>query len=169
MAAFDELYCRYWEMLYDIAYKKLNDQDDAKDIVHDIFLQIWNNRVSLNVSRSFAGFLFITLKNKIIDKQRVVANRMGKHIEIANEAAQYADTIYEQVYYNELHHFIKEQVDLLPEKMREIYRLSWEENLSPQEIAKRLSISSQTVKNQLATALKRLRQKTSKYLTALLF
>ncbi len=167
MPAFDELYCRYWEMLYDIAYKKLKDKDDAKDLVHDLFLQLWNNRASISVHRSLSGFLFVSLKNKIIDKQRLTANRLNKNTEIASETVTHQNTVYDQVYYNELNSFLNLQIDQLPEKMKEIYRLSREENLSLEEIADRLSISSQTVKNQLTTALKRLRQKLSKYLTLL--
>ena len=169
MAAFNELYCRHWEMLYDIAYKKIKDTEDAKDIVHDIFLQLWNNRASLNVQSSFSGFLFITLKNKIIDKQRLTINRLNKHNEIAGKTVIHQDTVYDQVYYNELNNFLTQEVNQLPEKMKEIYRLSREENLSPEEIANRLSISTQTAKNQLTTALKRLRQKISKHLNTILF
>lgn len=169
MTAFDELYCRYWEMLYDIAYKKLRDKDDAKDIVHDIFLQLWNNRTSLNIYSSFSGFLFITLKNKIIDKQRLTANRLNKINEIAKASTVCQDTVYDQVYYNELNSFLNEQVNQLPEKMKKIYRLSREENLSIEEISGRLSISTQTVKNQLSTAIKRLRQKISQHLCSFLF
>ncbi|QIL41649.1 RNA polymerase sigma-70 factor [Pedobacter sp. HDW13] len=169
MPAFDELYCRYWEMLYDIAYKKLKDKDDAKDLVHDLFLQLWNSRASLNVYRSFSGFLFVSLKNKIIDKQRLTANRLNKNTDIASETVTHQNTVYDQVYYNELNSFLNHQIDLLPEKMKEIYRLSREENLSLEEIANRLSISTQTVKNQLTTAVKRLRQKISQYLSVILF
>jgi RNA polymerase sigma-70 factor (family 1) len=169
MIAFNELYCRYWEMLYDIACKKLKDKEDAKDIVHDIFLQLWNNRISLNIYSSFSGFLFITLKNKIIDKQRLTANRLNKINEIANGSTIYQDTVYDQVYYNELNSFLNQQVDQLPEKMKEIYRMSREENLTIEEISGRLSISTQTVKNKLSTAIKRLRQKISQHLYSFLF
>jgi len=169
MAAFDELYDRHWEMLYDIACKKLGDKEDAKDIVHDVFLLLWNNRDSLNIYKSLSGFLFITLKNKIIDKHRLSINRLKKHTEIASTTEVQQNTIYDQVYYNELNNFLNQQIDQLPEKMREIYRLSREENLSIEEIADRLSISSQTVKNQITMALKRLREKVSQYLSILLF
>ncbi len=169
MAAFNELYCRYWEVLYDIAYKKINDKEDAKDIVHDLFLQLWNNRVSLNIHKSFSGFLFITLKNKIIDKQRLATSRLNKNNQIAKESATHQDTVYDEVRYNELNTFFKREIDQLPEKMKEIYRLSQEENLTPDEIASRLFVSVQTVKNQLSTANKRLRHNINKYLTAILF
>nr|WP_256471374.1 RNA polymerase sigma-70 factor [Solitalea agri] len=169
MAAFDELYHRYWEVLYDIACKKLNDKEDAKDIVHDLFLQIWNSRTTLNIYKSVSGLLFVSLKNKIIDKQRLTLSHARKNADIGKAQQEGYNSIYDQVFYNDLNSFVNRQVDQLPEKMKEIYRLSREENLSINEIADRLTISPQTVKNQITTALKHLRKKVSQHLTTILF
>lgn len=169
VAAFDELYNRYWEVLFDIACKKLHDKDDAKDIVHDLFLQLWNNRTSLNVYKSFSGFLFISLKNKIIDKQRLVISRLKKNSEIGKTQSELHDTVTEQLYYNELNTFLNQQINLLPEKMREIYLLSREEGLSINQIADRLLLSPQTVKNQISNALKFLRKKVVQHMMTILF
>ncbi|AFD08452.1 RNA polymerase sigma-70 factor, Bacteroides expansion family 1 [Solitalea canadensis DSM 3403] len=169
MAAFDELYSRYWEMLFDIACKKLHDKDDAKDIVHDLFLQLWNNRASLHVYKSFSGFLFISLKNKIIDKQRLVVSRQKKNTEIGQKQSEVYDAVNEQLNYNELNTFLNQQIDLLPEKMREIYLLSREEGLSINQIADRLLLSPQTVKNQISNALKFLRKKVVQHMMTILF
>ncbi|UKJ07516.1 RNA polymerase sigma factor [Solitalea lacus] len=169
MEALNELYNRYWEVLFDIACKKLNDREDAKDIVHDLFLQLWNTRTSLYIYKSFSGFLFTALKNKIIDKQRSVTRRTKKDNEIVQMQPGACNGTYEEVCYNELNGIIRFEIDQLPEKMREIYQLSREENLSIDEIANRLSLSNQTVKNQISKALKRLREKVSQSLATIFF
>jgi RNA polymerase sigma factor (sigma-70 family) len=72
-------------------------------------------------------------------------------------------TAEELLHYKELQSVIAAEVAALPERMQEVYRLSRTENLSTKEIAQRLNLSEQTVKNTLSAALKRLREKLARY------
>ncbi|MNE85470.1 RNA polymerase sigma factor [compost metagenome] len=113
--------------------------------------------------------MFISLKNKIIDKQRLATSRLKKNSEIGQSQSELHDTVTEQLYYNELNTFLNQQIDLLPERMREIYLLSREEGLSINQIADRLLLSPQTVKNQISNALKFLRKKVVQHMMTILF
>jgi len=155
--AFNELYERYWEVAYDIAYKQMHDEDDAKDIVHDVFIHIWTKQGKLSIDKSFIAYLYTCLKNRIIDKARKDTLKI-KQLEILRHTLSEEDnSTMEKVLSKELEDQIELKVNSLPGKMKEIYRLSREEDLSIDEIAEKLSISSQTVKNQISSALKRLR------------
>lgn len=155
--AFDELYERYWETIYDIAYKKLRDEDNAKDIVHDIYIHIWSKQDELTIEKSFIAYLYTCLRNKIIDHLRKEAFRT-KQLETLRYTLSEADnSTIEQLISKELENQIEVNVNCLPDKMQEVYRLSREEELSIDEIAEKLSVSRQTVKNQISSALKRLR------------
>ncbi len=67
--AFAELYTRYWDKLFFLAGKKLNDLYEAEHIVQDVFLDIWNRRASLNILSSVDGYLVVAVKYRIINVQ----------------------------------------------------------------------------------------------------
>jgi RNA polymerase sigma-70 factor (family 1) len=158
-SAFNELYARYWKAIYDISCKKLRDSDTAKDIVHDLFVDIWNKRGTIHITTSFAGYLFTMLSNRITDIQRKRAyqNRVEKQLMAEDEP--FEDVVIQNITYHELETRLWAEVQNMPDGMRRVFLLSRNEQLSPQEIADRLSISLQTVKNQISSALKRLRTK----------
>jgi RNA polymerase sigma-70 factor (ECF subfamily) len=158
MSSFNELYGRYWEVIYDIAYKKLNDKEEAKDIVHDLFLTIWTKREKITIHTSFLSYLAISLKNRIIDNARKEVIRRKK-INEDIKVEEINNTTMDQLLVKELRGTISLEIQNMPKKMQEIFRLSREEELSVNEIAQKLSLSNQTVKNQISNALRKLRQK----------
>ncbi|WP_165796011.1 RNA polymerase sigma factor [Siphonobacter curvatus] len=157
-AAFNELYLRYWKVIYDIAAKKLQDPDLAKDVVHDLFVELWYKRHTLVIHTTFAGYLYTMLNHRFIDLQR----RKAVHTRAQNELLKTHETASESVHdsfiYTELETRLMHRIEHLPPAMRQIFLLSRQEQLSPQEIAERLSLSTQTVKNQIQNALLRLKE-----------
>src|SRR5690606_32544580 len=65
--AFDQLYTSFYGVLYLHALQKLKDREIAKDMVHDLFLTIWQNRETLHVSGSASVYLHTSIRNKVID------------------------------------------------------------------------------------------------------
>lgn len=157
--AFDELYLRYWDAVYTIAVRKLEDHEQAKDLVHDVFVDIWYRRHTLDIHTSFAGYLYTTLSNRFIDivRRRAVHTRMQEAL--LREQEQTSESAYDVIAYQELESRLMTEIDNLPAAMRQIFLLSRNEQLSAQEIADQLSLSPQTVKNQIHNALERLRAK----------
>jgi RNA polymerase sigma-70 factor (ECF subfamily) len=145
-------------VIYDIAYKKLNDKEEAKDIVHDLFLTIWTKREKITIHTSFLSYLAISLKNRIIDNARKEVIRRKK-INEDIKVEEINNTTMDQLLVKELRGTISLEIQNMPKKMQEIFRLSREEELSVNEIAQKLSLSNQTVKNQISNALRKLRQK----------
>jgi RNA polymerase sigma-70 factor (family 1) len=162
-ASFRILYNRYWEALYKKAFHRFGNSDDAEDAVQEIFISLWRNKNSIQIDDTLAPYLFSALKYYII-KHVYLKAKSGIQVNLSTENLEHFEfTTEELLQYKELQLVIANEVNGLPERMREIYRMSRVENLQTAEIAATLKISEQTVKNTLTTALKRLRGGLSKY------
>ncbi|KOH43873.1 RNA polymerase sigma factor [Sunxiuqinia dokdonensis] len=168
--AFDQLYERYSQRLYGFAFSMLKNKEDAKEVVQETFLKIWNKRTAIDSSRSLQAFLFSVSYNLIIDlfrnraKDQDFLARLKAHF---NEESLAAD---ELVQLKELADEVHRLVNELPQKRRAIYLMSREEGLSHKEIAHQLGITEKTVENQITLSLKHIRARlNSGSLLSLLF
>lgn len=161
--AFRVLYERYWESLYKKALNRLGTSEDAQDAVQEVFISLWRNRNSIEVEDTLSPYLFTALRYCIIKRVYRKA-KQGLQVPLSagelNDPVNYPEEIFQ---YKELQQRIGKEVSSLPSRMQEIYKLSRVEQLTPGEIAKRLNISEQTVKNTLTTTLKKLRMKLSHF------
>nr|WP_068892052.1 RNA polymerase sigma-70 factor [Pedobacter panaciterrae] len=164
--AFNELYSRYCKELYAVAYKRLLSKDDVQDIIQDIFISIWNNCENLDEELPLGPYLFKSLKFKIIDHFYKNKSRSLVPITDFNEAENvHQNTDHNLFLTKELEEVLNKEINNLPLKMKQVFLLSRKDYLSNDKIAERLSISSQTVKNQISLALKKLRQSLEDYNT----
>lgn len=157
--AYAEIYDRYKGPLYIHAFNLLRDREEAKDILQQVFVNLWANREHLEVKSQFAGYLYTTVKNKIL---KFIAHQAveSKYIaSLADFAANGECLTDHKVRENQLWAIIDREVASLPEKMRIAFELSRKNNMSHKEIAEQLDISEKTVKNQVNGALKVLRVK----------
>ncbi len=162
-SAYKELFDRYWLKLYSAAKTRLHDDDEAKDCVQDIFLNIWSKRETLPLPISVKAYLLIALKNKILNILRqklTIEKHLQNYLEELDTRVETADP---ELEFHELEAIIEDEVSRMPEQMRRIFILSRDEGLSGAQIAEKLSISHQTVRNQISTSLKRLRQRVIRF------
>lgn len=156
--AFAEIYGRYAEQLVEFASSKLFSLQDARDIIHDLFVKLWEDRKQLQVNRNLKAYLFILVRYRIVDKIRKNITREEYASMIQALSTSHETTIEQQIAAKELQQNIEKSLDKLSPRVKEIYLLSREQNRSIPDIAKQLQLSEQTVKNQLTVALKHLRQ-----------
>ena len=156
--AFTEIYNRYAESLAGFAASKLYNLDDARDILHDMFIKLWEGRDQLNVTSTLQSYLFAVIRHRIIDKIRKNITREEYAAMRQSLADGYEPGVEQQIAEKELKQQIQQALNELPPRVKEIYQLSREQNLTNKEIAEKLDLSEQTVKNQLSVALKYLRQ-----------
>jgi len=155
--AYAEIFNRYKAPLYIFAYKKIGDREEAKDLVHELFVNTWEKRAQANMPGGLAPYLFGMLKNRIFDlfKHKKVTERyldtFQYYLNTDNNNTDYL------VRHNELNGLIEREIAALPEKMRRVFELSRKTNLSRKEIAEELNISEQTVKSHMFHALKTLK------------
>ncbi len=153
---FNEFYKRNWKALYNLAYRSTCSQDEAMDMVQNVFVTLWNNRKNLNSGKSVQAFLFTILKNNIINFYRKETLKKRKMDEILSPTT-HTPTNEEVFFAKELSTRINGEIELLPQKMQQVFILSRREHKSVLEISKELNIAPRTVKNQLSNALKILR------------
>ncbi|ACU62952.1 RNA polymerase sigma factor [Chitinophaga pinensis] len=154
-AAFETLYNRYWKSLYTRACQRV-DADDAKDLVQEVMLSLWRRRQEIPVFKEgeFAKYLHAAIKYRVISHYAFSTAEIKKlalfDVLDSQESTDRLET-------KELTAKIAAVVAQLPARMQQIFRMSREEDLSIAEIARKLNLSEQTVKNQLTEALRRMR------------
>nr|WKN37255.1 RNA polymerase sigma-70 factor [Tunicatimonas sp. TK19036] len=155
--AFELLYNRYWEKLLTIAYHRTGCMETAKELVQDVFANLWKRRDSLRIKTTFAAYIFTAMRYTILDHIRSQAVQK-KYIEAIKQTALETDnSTLNFIAYQELTGVLEQEISKLPEKCRIIFRMSRIEHYSTREIAERLDISPKTVENQLTKALKIIR------------
>jgi RNA polymerase sigma-70 factor (ECF subfamily) len=159
-AAFNEIYHRYFQLIYVHANKKLSDEDVAKDIVQDIFTSLWFKREDDQYIKDLAAYLFTSARNKIFDlfaHQQV----QQKHLDSLQNFLTAKPVISTDHHIREaqLKAYIEQQIQQLPTKMRVIFELSRKEELSYKEIAEKLETTENNVSKQVNNALRILRTK----------
>ncbi len=157
MAAFDELYNRYWSKLYSQAYKRINRTEVAEEIVQDFFTSLWINKDSVIIHTSFSNYAYAAVRN-LVFKQYQKEYNVRKFEDAHKMSLVESDTSTEQlIELNDLRRVLEQQVETLPPKCRGVFNLSRKEYKSNKEIAAILEISEKTVENHMTKALKTLR------------
>lgn len=155
--AFNELFNKYSQKVYNFSMQHLKNEEDVKDLVQEIFCKIWDIREKIDEKKSFNAFLFTISLNTIRDYfRKQVKNRklIDKWLE---EAESYSESTLESIELASLEKVVGIAVEQLPPKRQIVFKLSRIEGLSNDEIAKRLKIEKKTVENHLNLALRHLR------------
>ena len=178
--SFDELYLAYYPAMLSYARMFLRDQW-AEDVVQDVFFNIWKNRHRISTDDPLYKYLLKAVYNRAINyiwkHKRDTEYRSWYGSQIDRMVFDYYDPdknpILAKIYDNDMRQQLRQAVDELPDKRREIFRMRFFENMSNKEIGERLGLTVSTVENHMYAALKQLRRKLSKeqllLLLALLF
>ncbi|PBJ14373.1 RNA polymerase sigma factor [Flavobacterium sp. ACN6] len=158
-SAYTEIFKRYSKILINHAYKILENQDEANDVVQEVFLSIWNKRNELSITGSLSSYLYKAVKNRVLNyiaHEKVVSRYADSISHFVENDYVFADSNLRE---EELESIIAKEIALLPEKMREVFLLRKVEELSYEEIALQLNITDKTAKQQVYNSLKILREK----------
>lgn len=160
--AFTELYNRYWQKLFAIAYNRLKEVQSAEDIVHDVFASLWANRKK-NKIESIDNYLATATKYMVLAKIKKQLKERAYH-KSADENPVLDLPVETSLHYKRILEIVKMEVEKLPEKCRLIFRYSRDKGMPVKQIAKELNLSPKTVENQLNKALKHLKLATRAFL-----
>lgn len=155
--AFEQVYSQYSAELIAFAAKRVESLSEAKDILQDVFVDLWTRRNTLEITTSLRAYLYATMRYKVIDHIRRNVRREYYAQMVECLAARTDNSTLEQVLYEDMNALVESEIDKLPGRTREVFLLSRYQHLSIREIAEEMQVSEQTVKNQLTTALRRLR------------
>lgn len=166
---FDRIYVTYYSRMFRFAKEYVLFDEDAENVVQDVFLLLWEKREVLDIQVSLVSYLFSLVKNRSLDylRHKVVAEEYRQELTFklsALEQLNYTFTSEEDI-----EQAVTKAIDKLPERCREIFLKSRIEGMKYREIADELDISMNTVENQMSIALKKLRIELKDYLPLLLF
>lgn len=137
----------------------------AEDIVHDVFLKLWDRQVFLLPDAEIKKVLYVAVRNACIDQLRKVSQEQDyvdrRAIQLKLDELDFYEASDELFMRKDLLDLLQKKIDELPERSREIFRMSYFEGLKAAEIAERLDLSVRTVENQLYRALVTLRKSSS--------
>jgi RNA polymerase sigma-70 factor (ECF subfamily) len=166
---FDRIYVHYFARLHRFAKEYVMSDEDAENIVQDVFTMLWEKRRSLNIHISLTAYLFSLVKNKCIDllRRKVVVEEYKQELHMKLSSLEDLNRAFSSD--EDIEKFLNDAIDKLPKRCRDIFIMSRIEGKKYREIADELSISVNTVENQMSIALKKLRIELKDYLPLLLF
>ncbi|RAJ26359.1 sigma-70 family RNA polymerase sigma factor [Pedobacter cryoconitis] len=156
--AFVVLYNRHWSKLHQTAYFYLKDKSIAEEIVHDIYVVLWDRREFLKI-KNFRSYIHVTARYHVFKKLKAAKTSPIDYVEAYTEnkseitASEITEKLLQEDFETELNSYLEK----LPKRCAEIFFLSRVKHLVNREIAELLGISKFTVENQITHALKYIR------------
>jgi len=161
-SSFKELFNKYYSHLCRYAYYILGNKHWAEDVVQNLFVHIWEQRVNIKIDKKTDSYLFISARNASYNYLKSHRHQKMKETEYIMNAEEDDNIIDRNAFLRKL----QEALNELPVRCREIYCLKNMEGLTYKEIAEYLKISEKTVDVQMYRALKKLREIIGKYRNA---
>jgi len=152
--AFTELFDAYYRQLGEYVYKLTESIEVTEEIVQDVFIKIWLKRETLPGLDNFSYYLFILSKNQTLNHLRKKANDKVRQLEWLKQFEEEAYMPDDTPVIEEYRSLIDDAIEKLPPQQKKVYKMSREERLKHEEIAKILDISPETVKKHIKLALR---------------
>lgn len=174
---FSQIYSTYFTKMIRFSQAYVIAEEDAENIVQDIFLYLWEHPEVFKTIDNMDAFLFTLVKNRCLNflKHSLYVNEKKSSMQTVEEQEMQMNLYSLQQFdesfltISDVENLINEVIDKLPERCKEIFILSRMEGLKYKEIAERLNISVNTVENQMSIALRKLKIELKDYLPLLLF
>lgn len=157
-AAFDALYRLYIENLYAFIISITRDKFMAEEITQVVFAKVWEKRAEISEHYSFKSWLFTLTFNETISQLRKATSEKTKIRRFHLDSVHSTNETEYMIEFRNLETLSQTIIDRLPEKRRQIFKMSREQGLSNQDIASELGLSVKTVENQMSSALKQIRK-----------
>jgi len=151
--SFTFVYDHYWWKVYRFSEIYLNDDEEIKEAVQEVFIKLWESRASINENKDIDGLLFIMTRNTIFDYFRKSLNKVTMKI-TALEVAEKIAISDETLEVKDLLEYIWKLVSLLPPRQQEVFIMSRKQQMTNKEIAEQLDISEKAVERNIYFALK---------------
>ncbi|MFT4602396.1 MAG: RNA polymerase sigma-70 factor (family 1) [Arenicella sp.] len=154
--AFDTIYAKYCDAMYNICMRYTKNQDEAADILQDAFIKIYEKRELFDPQYSIGAWIKRIVMNEAINHYRV-----NKKFELVEDDSffEQEDEVIEVVDNTNLKEKLTKTIDSLPPGYQAVFKMYVIENLTHKEIAQYLDISENTSKTQLSKARRMLKTK----------
>lgn len=174
---FEDIYLSYFSKMKYFAKEYVISEEDAENIVQDVFVELWENKEMLNMHMNLIAYLFTTIKNKCLNHLRhklvvqETASKLQEEYTISlrmnlDSLEAFDNNLFSD---QDIEKIISRTLDTLSEKCRTIFIMSKIEGKKQKEIAQELNISINTIETQMGIAYKKLRIELKDYFPILLF
>lgn len=162
--AFSTIYDRFYYSIFLYARQWLKDSQDAEDVTADTFVKLFHHRQKFVSIANIEAFLKVTVRNACFNNLRYHKIRNVKRDELIYQLSQQEEPDFGWVEAEETFlNLVFTEIDKLPEKMKEIFILSFRDGLKPAEIAQTLGITVRTVSNQKSNAIRLIKSAISEH------
>lgn len=150
ISAFEILVRRYQKKLYLFVYRITEDSGLAEEVIQDAFLNLYKTIERVDTTRKFSSYIFQIAKNTAISylRKRKIAISLKEVIEVAGED----ETVYEKLVRKDTVNLLRQKLDKLPFTCRQVIMLYYFEDLSYNQIQKKLKLPLNTIKTRLRRA-----------------
>jgi len=156
---------KWYSRLFNFANGYLNNQENTKEVIQDVFLKLWDNRNQLADNTNLNAYLFTLTRNRCIDlirRERLsIQFRNDKQEEYQRLSENFdalSDPILDDIFAREIQDEVNRAINVLPEQCRKIFILSRTNGLKNREISEMLNLSEKTIESHLTKAIKAIRQ-----------
>jgi RNA polymerase sigma-70 factor (family 1) len=161
--AFTEVFEFYERYVYVYGKKLTRSDEQAAEIVQDVFLKLWLNREKLATVDSFGAYLNRIVRNHSLNVLRQLAQSARSSQAWQTSTTETDDTTSQQLDFNETNRILNEALDSLPRQQRLVYKLCHTEGLKYEAAAEQLNISPRTVQAHMTAALRTIRKHFKQY------
>lgn len=155
--AFQIVYDNYSLRLYNFAYRFLKNREQSEEIVQETFIVLWTTRGRLDERYKMGSYLITIAKRLALNTLRHQYISDIAFEKITKVGISCSNQTENDILYNDLANYAELIVKRLPDKQQEAFRLSRFQGLSHDQIAKKMQVSENTIKNHISSALKTLR------------
>lgn len=166
--AFDQIYQMYSKRLYAYSLQFTKSPEESEEIVQEVFVKLWSNRLKIKQDETLRSLLFIMAKHHLINAYRFKLNHPVYEDYVNCMDVLSTEAPHCKLEYDEFVSRFQKIMKTLPATQQKVIHLSRIKQLSNKEIAEELSLSEQTVKNQLSLGLKTLKEKVTKIILLLM-
>jgi RNA polymerase sigma-70 factor (family 1) len=151
----DQMYKVYHKRIFAFAFSLLKIEDDALDIVHEVFIKLWEHRHNLESNTKIEPLIFTIARNTVLSlfRKRASETKYQNYMIIDNKDEKSEASTENMAEYSFLKEKVDHLVEQLPQKSQRVYILSREKGLSNKEIAGQLKIAEKTVEDHITRSL----------------
>jgi RNA polymerase sigma-70 factor (family 1) len=156
-AAFNEVYDMLYRKLFLFAKSLIGDTEEARDIVTEAFIKLWARKKPFSNLVHLQVYFYTVIKNACIDYLRRDKLRTKIEHQLIQSGTIHENFIEKRYQEAELVQMLYERINQLPERMQQVFKLTYLDGYSRTEVAQMLNLSENTIRNTNAAAMKALR------------
>lgn len=161
---FEEIFNTWYEPLCRYCIQRMGNQEEAEEIVQEIFVKLWIKRNDIHINTSLKSYLYRMALNAIINQQEHLKVRLSHQEHVKSESRNTMSDL-SLIGTKEIESLAALAISNMPKKRRMVYEFSRTKGLTYAEIAEEMNISVKTVEAHLSAALQNLRQYLKDYIT----